>query len=93
MASGVKSRVEIVMEDDTTLEAMTDQRDAAAFERSDSFTENGIHTRIRYMGWNSLKRTGQTKLSWGEFDKKCVDAWIAKDEDVDPTETDQPSTD
>jgi hypothetical protein len=93
MGSGIRANMVVLMEDDQTLNVYADQRDAAAFERSEFYTDNGAHTRIRFMAWNALRRTGQTKLSWPKFDDQCIDAFPdnGEEEEVDPTQKDQQS--
>jgi len=91
MGSGIGRAVEVVMEDGTKYAVSYDQRDAAAFERSDYYTENGVFTRVRYMAWKALHRTGQYKRAFQNFETDCVDAWVVNEEpeEVDPTQTDQ----
>jgi aryl carrier-like protein len=92
MAGVKQQKFVVMMEDESTYEPLVDQRDAVAFERSNLYTENGIHTRLRYMAWNAMRRTQEMKLSFDKFNEQCIDAWPEKEEteDVDPTQMDQP---
>lgn len=93
---------EVLMEDGTKYQVVTDQRDIAAWEVQEfavPFREVGerINLFLRYTAWHALKeRRGEIDLSWKDFSKQCVEvadlSALGDDEpagQVDPTTQDQ----
>ncbi len=88
-------------EDGTTFTVTADQRDVSAWEQAEfgsDFTtamEHRQFTFLRFTAWNALTRRGETKLTWDEFDRQCVEvaAPAGLVVGVDPTETDQSAED
>lgn len=79
------------MDDGTEFDIKADQRDLAKYEQQDFYTENGRFTQMRFVAYNYLRRTGQTKLMWQKWDDTCVEIESKKADAVDPTQQDQPS--
>jgi hypothetical protein len=85
MAGKVPLHVEL--EDGTTWDVVTDQRDLAAFELQAFYAPGRDATRQRYMAYSASVRNKQTELSWPKFDAACVEVVLAGEaEEVDPTQ-------
>jgi hypothetical protein len=83
------------MDDGQILEATCDQRDYAAWEIHPLHDDDRPVTRIRYLAFSALNRSGWTKLSWPAWNAACVSADAADSAlvDVDPTRAGQPAAD
>jgi hypothetical protein len=66
------------MEDDSQIKVIADQRDVARWEiqpfgTSLEAARGRSFTFLRFLCWNAARRTGATKLTWEQFDDRCVD--------------------
>lgn len=73
--------IDCLMDDGTTLTAVVDQRDHAAFEGSELYdsVQPGSVTKARWLAWNALRRSKLTSETWPKFNgETCVQAVITQ---------------
>jgi hypothetical protein len=75
----------VTLDDGTEHEVITDGRDWAALEAK-QFPPGSLLTSVRFMAYNAMKRNGQTKRSWEQFntaDCVSIDDISPDDEDAE----------
>ncbi len=64
---------------DVPSEVTVDQRDVAAWEGSEHYSEHTHTVRLRFLAWNAMKRAGATSATWKVFNTSdCVSVWPAE---------------
>ena len=84
-------RMRVELDDGTTWEVDTDQRDNARFELQDFYAPHRVLLRQRFMAYVASCRAGKTSLPWPKFDAACIEV-VGVDTDevgLDPTPPDQ----
>jgi hypothetical protein len=95
MANVVTFKLEVDMEDGGHYEVTADQRDCAKWEVQPFGTsmanyKDRLFTFMRFVAYSALSRQKQLKMTWSQFDEKCVNADITGDvegDDADPTKS------
>lgn len=68
------------MDDGRELVAHVDQRDHAAFEGTEMYTQDppiSSATKTRWLAWNALRRSGQIQMDWSTFNlEQCAGAIV-----------------
>lgn len=69
----------VELEDGSTWDVHTDQRDMARWEMQKfggpvGELEQKMMTALRFMAWSASKRQGLTVLTWDVFDEQCIEA-------------------
>lgn len=94
----LQTRFEVLMDDGTdSFEVLTDQRDYAAYEGSEEYQEDGSRqaTKLRYLCWSAMRRSGKTKATWQKFNEGlCIQVALlgmTGQEDREGEESEDPS--
>lgn len=63
----------VEMEGGERWEVVGDQRDVARYEQQSFYDPDKRVTAARFMAYTASVRAGKTRLSWPQFDDKCIE--------------------
>ncbi len=89
----VTYRLEVMMEgEDSPSVVLADQRDFAAFEASELFSEevDRFHSKVRHWAWTAMRRAEFTKLKLADWEKKCIQVRLTDVSDGEGEQSEDP---